>query len=622
MVSRSWPGVARALVVELAGWSVLALVFLWTYVRQDAGTWHTAFAHFDLLATVWLGLMALRLAVRRFLPGQAPARWLSAALCSAFFLSLTSYYVLVIVGLNAWDRVISWVLIKTYASQMTDLGAMLGVPWQATVSAPLLLLAALTWLVSGWPMRRDATALLDAQLLPVRAAVLLVVALLGLAGLRLHEFLLYPPVHQREPVSLTFFPGQAEARVVSGQAGWRRELDAQAQAAYRPNDNASKRNVILIVGDALRADHMSVYGYARPTTPFLDEAARAGRARISRPLSAVCSESVCGLMGLARSKYVHELTSESMSLTQALKRHGYAIHMILGGAHATYYGLKQAYGSVDSYFDGSMAAGFYMNDDQFVLDRVRTLPQWNGKPQMFQLHLMSSHGLGKRQPDFGTWQPARFYYTIRNPSGNAAIPEAVNFYDNGVRQFDHLVHGLLAELGRKGYLDNALVVVTGDHGEMLGEHNLIGHAKPVYESALRVPLVLLRYGYASAADIGGAVAVSQVDIAPTILHELDMPAPSAWSGQPLQRKPFERAFVHFQQGQRVGLLDYRHPPRVLKYWRDLSQGGEYAYDVAADPQEQADLIGTLPATLKSQWRQAILPGVSAASIEACCSDMR
>lgn len=63
---------------------------------------------------------------------------------------------------------------------------------------------------------------------------------------------------------------------------------------------------------------------------------------ISRPLSTVCSESVCGLMGMARSKYVHELTGEAMSLTQVLNRHGYAIQMILGGDHTNYYELRHA----------------------------------------------------------------------------------------------------------------------------------------------------------------------------------------------------------------------------------------------------------------------------------------
>jgi glucan phosphoethanolaminetransferase (alkaline phosphatase superfamily) len=620
MASRSWPTVARALLVELASWSVLVAVFLWTYLRQHAGDWRTVAAHADLLLATWLGLIALRLAMRRLLPSHA-ARWISALLCALLLLALLAYYGVVVVGLNAWGRVISWVLIKTYAGQLTDLGEMVAVPWPVTVGAPLLLLAAMAWLLAQWPMRRDGPLLLNEHL-SGGWALLVVAALLGFAGLRLYEFREYPPVRHGEPVSMTFYPGQAQTGLISRQSAWRGQLDAQAQAAYRPNEKASKRNVILIVGDALRHDHMNAYGYGRPTTPFINESIRAGNAVISRSLSAVCSESVCGLMGLARSKYVHELTSESMSLTQVLKRHGYAIHMILGGDHANYYELKHAYGPVDSYFDGSMAKGYYMNDDQLVVERVRTLPQWNGEPQMFQFHLMSSHGLGKRQEEFWIWRPARYSYSGRTLSGNTVVPELVNYYDNGIRQFDHVVQVILGELRAKGYLQNALVVVTADHGEMLGEHNLIGHAKPVHESALRIPLVMFRYGYESSSDIvgAGAGAGSQVDVAPTILHELDMPAPSSWSGQPLQRKPFDRTFADFQQGLRVGLLDYRHPPRILKYWRDLEQESEHAYDIAADPQEKTDLIATLPATLQSQWRQLLLPGISAAQPSmSCCS---
>lgn len=176
-----------------------------------------------------------------------------------------------------------------------------------------------------------------------------------------------------------------------------------------------------------------------------------------------------------------------------------------------------------------------MNDDQLVVERVRMLHQWNGEPQMFQFHLMSSHGLGKRQEEFWIWRPARYSYSGGKLSGNAVVPELVNYYDNGIRQFDHGVKGIL------------------------GEHNLIGRAKPVHESALRVPLVMFRYGYESSSDIAGSVAGSQVDVAPTTLHELDMPPPSSWSGQLLQKKPFDRTFAYFQQGLRVDLLDYRYP---------------------------------------------------------------
>src|SRR5690606_8624800 len=111
---------------------------------------------------------------------------------------------------------------------------------------------------------------------------------------------------------------------------------------------------------------------------------------------------------------------------------------------------------------------------------------------------------------------------------------ATNYYDNGVVQFDRVVSQLLEHLQHKGYLDNALVVITGDHGELLGEHGQFSHAKTVYDAVLRVPFVLIRYGYEADQQLRSDMVSSQVDIAPTILSELRMPLPSTWVGTPIQ----------------------------------------------------------------------------------------
>ena len=606
-IDASWSRVLRALTYELAICSVLPAVFLLAYVRNNGGGGAAVLAHANLLLTLWLGLFAFRMALARLL-GASPSRWASASLCAGIVMVLAAYYVVVIVGLRAWSRVASWRLLTSYAGQVDDLAAAMGFSLWPLLTAAVIAFAAIAWAFATWPMKGDAAGLLVGKLRP-GWSLLLAASLASLALLRTYDFLGDPPTQQAEPVSLTFFPGLTPSR--ADASGWRGKADALAQAEYRPNPGAARRNVILIVGDCLRADHLEVYGYSRPTTPYLAELVRTAGAQISRPLTAVCSESSCGLMGILRSQYVHEFTGRGMSLTEVLRRHGYAIHLVLGGDHTNYYDLKLTYGAAETYFDGSMVPEAYANDDELVLARTRELPNWDGRPQMLQFHLMSSHGLGKRRAGSEVWRPVRHPYLFRTLSGKSIDPAVQNYYDNGVRQFDQVVRELLAELRGKGYLQQALVVITGDHGEMLGEHDVAGHGNSVHEGALRVPLVMVRYGYTSAAAIGGSDAGAQVDIAPSILHELDMPLPSNWSGQPLQRQPFRRDFAYFQQAALAGLLDYRHSPRVLKYWRDFGNGREFAYDVAADPHEATDLFGRLPEGLKAEWRQLVLPAVSA-----------
>ena len=166
-------------------------------------------------------------------------------------------------------------------------------------------------------------------------------------------------------------------------------------------------------------------------------------------MTAACSESYCGLMSIARSKYVHQFSRSSISLPEVLRRHGYEVRFILGGDHTNFYGLKEAYGSADEYFDGASDTG-YMNDDWGLLAHVASMPDWSGAPQYIQFHLMSTHGLGKRHEQFNRYSPALSYYGPgwKLRAGDDEKLVASNYYDNGMLQFDHVVDQLITRSGK------------------------------------------------------------------------------------------------------------------------------------------------------------------------------
>ena len=603
-----------SLAVDLCIWLVVCAAFLSVYVGVYQLPTTAALPHVRVVLTLWTAVTALRFAAQSFRSRQVSA-WTSSLAVAIGLTTLLVYYALVIVGLGSWGRVISAELIRTYAAQLPALFGALGLSATAVVVAACMIFLCALVLARLYLRRFDWVALSRSQ---VSAGTLAVgfCAAVAIVGIETYLFAAAPWTKEREPLSLTMFPREASGvmqghRIDQVQAERLDRQEDAARAAYVLPSTAEKRNVVLIVVDALRPDHLSLFGYGRNTTPRL--AAIAGSAAVAARLTlrSVCAESACGLAALASSKYVHHFSYRPITLTEVLKRNGYNVHLVLGGDHTHFYGLREMYGKVDSYFDGSMATHFYMNDDMLVLDRVASLPAWDGVPTMFQFHLMSTHVLGNRHDEYRVFTPAANYSVPSNRQKTNGRPSeiAVNYYDNGVLQADAVIARLLDDLAKKQYLSNAVVVITADHGELLGEHDLYTHAKSAYDEVLRVPFIMLSFGYQPRQRLDDRLRGSQVDVAPTILAELEMPKPITWDGMALQSAPPDR-IIQFQEGGYAGLYDERTPGQFWKYYMDVQTGAEVAIDVASNPAERPDpSAATVAPELKREWRELVLPTV-------------
>jgi glucan phosphoethanolaminetransferase (alkaline phosphatase superfamily) len=612
MRERGHGALGRRVAIEALAWCCAAGLFIAAYVGVLGGRPDGILPHLRLVAEAVLALAAIRVGFSAVLPPRI-ARVVSTALAMTGFAILVAYYLLEVIALKSWGRVITWDLIVAHGRGTPLMFDAMGLPpWILVVAAVLVAVAllALAWLHM---QRLDWVGLLAGRTrrLPRGAAAL---ALLAVVAVNLHEYLLLPPLDQREPVSLTFFSERRAIKVQSHgvdlAAAERRDAQQDAaRAAYQAPPNAARRNVVVIVGDALRADHMDLYGYARETTPHLAKLRAEGVLRVAPAAHAVCSETSCGLLGLLSSRYVHQFSGRMFMLPEVLKRNGYRTALILGGDHTHFYGLRELYGPVDEYYDGSLAGGYYMNDDQLVVDYVNRLPDWDGRPVMIRFHLMSSHMLGKRHEANTRYEPAANYFFVPNRTlgeDGKTYEKAVNYYDNGVREFDSVAASLIDTLRRKHYLDSAVVAITGDHGESVGEHGLWGHENGLTEEAVRVPFLLLHFGYQPQSTLDSTPWPSQVDIAPTILAELGIPRPATWSGMPLQA-PVHRDFIQFEEGPLVGLLDTRDARNPWKYWEDRIDGKASAFNLARDPHESRNAVEEVPAQLRRDWRRELVP---------------
>jgi hypothetical protein len=629
------------------------VAFAFLYARSRSGTIAGALLHLLVIALPLIAILLARLLIARFVPRVLLSRLISSALTGCVLVMLLLYDALVLVGLSSWGAVISWDVIPSFLTEAPELADVMGFPRYLVFSLAAFICAAIFALTWRYLKRFDWATTAAPRLNRSTWAVMVGGGLGGLA-LGCYALASGSGAKEFEPLSLTLFPKAGDVIDLEGHvidrlkariqdrledaarganpppvlprrkryieldsqqvdfeghvvdlaaAGTQDRTDETARAGYAAANTQAPPNLVLIVVDALRPDHLGIYGYDRDTTPNLSSLSRSREVRVIPGVHASCADTICGLLSLSSSKFPRNFSLHPITLHEVLRRNGYRLHLILTGDHSYFYSLKGFYGEVDDYFDGTQAHGYFINDDQLALDRLAQTPAFDGTPAMFQFHVMASHVLRPREKTPGPFQPAASYVIHQGKDTGAVSspnPRATNFYDNGVVRSDEVIAGFLATLERKGYLKKALVVITADHGEGLGEHGLFVHANSVREQVLRIPLVFIAYGYRPQPLQPRAVP-AQVDIAPTILAELGLPRPATWVGHPLQ-EPVEGQFVYFEEHEDSGVIDSRDPHNTWKYWLNSRSGAEHAFDLSVDPGENHDAIGEAPAPLKTEWR--------------------
>lgn len=184
-------------------------------------------------------------------------------------------------------------------------------------------------------------------------------------------------------------------------------------------------------------------------------------------------------------------------------------------------------------------------------------------------------------------------------------------YDDGIGYVDEQLELLFGQLAEMNILDDSIVILTSDHGESLYEHrDYRGHAKYVYHSIVRVPLIVKFPGQKSGARVGELV--STVDLRPTILERLGIAEPSAvqgrslvplMGGQPSAEPRAVRSASHADQGFNAV---------VVGHWKLIrGPAGAELFDLAADPHERRNVAAEQPeraAALDAELTRLLAPG--------------
>jgi len=418
------------------------------------------------------------------------------------------------------------------------------------------------------------------------------------------------------------------ALVLAGGVYWNR--------AHLLGATGPRPNVVLIVIDTLRADHLHGYGYGRETSPNLDRLMAAG-ARFDAAI-AISSWSAPSHTTIVTGVPTHRhrvfdfpdrIADGVEPLASLFKQRGYATALF-----STHLSLHTSVGRLTEGIDESLILA--NEKDAEVLEAARSWSKAQDRPFFLYIALMGPHAPYTKYPagDDET------YFTDAPPgaertypfseewwTGEGGIPKSVqledrhdvgfyvNRYDRAIRYTDELVGELLDDLRDAGLLDDAVLAVTSDHGEGLGDHDYFAHEVHLYDFLIRVPLIVVKPGVI---EPGTRVegAVGHVDIAPTLLGLAGLPVPGWMLGRDLspdlsQGRPIDPDHIA-TSAYRMDDHD-RFAARSPRYKLvlDATTASEELYDLAEDPAETRDLIEDPPAAFPTEEYERLRGAIAA-----------
>ncbi|MFT7471630.1 MAG: glucan phosphoethanolaminetransferase (alkaline phosphatase superfamily) [Kiritimatiellia bacterium] len=371
---------------------------------------------------------------------------------------------------------------------------------------------------------------------------------------------------------------------------------SQAQQNQQQIGSLQKPNIVIIMVDALRADHLKTYGYQRDTSPFLSELSADGELVSVQTMHSTCSESACGILSVLSGKEYADIRSNSTHLGNILGANGYTSSFIVTGNHA-WGGLRSMY-DADFLSDGESRERYSVNDDAGIIDELEKLNLSASQPSFLYFHLYSAHELGLRHRQFNQFEP---YQASFNPITSLFSNEQdrhqqeINNYDNGILQADFFIAQIFAQLEQQGILQNSIVYITSDHGEGFGEHGHYGHTRFLYEEHTRIPLFI--YDPLGSQYLNTEYA-THIDIAPTILESLGLEAAAQMEGfsllSPAPQNRLTRHQTTMASGWKLNLI--KRGDRIYKHlWEGFSypeRKEEMLFEISSDPEEEENLIDT------------------------------
>ncbi len=415
----------------------------------------------------------------------------------------------------------------------------------------------------------------------------------------------------------------------------RSQLESWAQVARGVRPRA---NVIVLTLESVAISHVGYLGYPRRVTPNLDRIAE----KSLRMTHAYTTATHSNYAQMAVISSLFPRRGTTLDMYQRLDYPRVLLHDLghglgyatgtISSQDETWQGMKrfQETGTPTYFRHAPDHQGDHLDlvtedvapDDATIDHAIGWIGAKKGEPFSLYINLQSTHfpyPIPASAPHpFQPYEPKGTFNYVRWEEDDK--PVILNRYDNALHYVDAQIGRLYDALAAQGILDDTILVVTSDHGELFFEHELVTHGRTLLEGESRVPLLV---HYPAALDPGDdPTPVSTLDVLPTVVDLLGLPPHPAFQGE---------SFAHFredgpaskQSAVYLNIQGWKHhegivcPPYKLIYDPD-TQGSEL-YDIIRDPGETLDLAPSKPRVL-SLLKEALRAQMDAQGIYHANSD--
>lgn len=382
-----------------------------------------------------------------------------------------------------------------------------------------------------------------------------------------------------------------------------------------------KPNIILITLDTTRADRLHCYGYTRWTSPSLDNLATKSviYTRALAPSSWTLPSHASLFTGKFTSSHgarydpegplnlssaiannpswsqyrVRSISDKEKTLAEIVKSYGYNTGAVVAGPWLKkIFGLDKGF----TYYDDSQIGSL---NGRRASQVTSSALQWLKKVSKEKFFLF----LNYFDPHYPYSPPEEFIYSFLPkgslyPGKQLSVEEKNALYDAEILYMDYYIGHLFDNLKRLNLYDNMLLIITSDHGDLLGEHGIFGHGKFLFQEELHIPLIVKYPGTEiSPKEEDGYIQL--VDILPMILNRLNIPFPQDIQGNisPDIKHPIFAEVYPLPAMTPYGEWRALYQGNIKFLWN--SKGNTMLFNLENDPAELDNLLPKDPDQAKS-----------------------